>query len=217
MNHVEPGHAPGQRSTRPEARRTSRTWWGGAILGLVIGVGAFGNWFAPLDRTDRVSHQEAETRAAAYTRAGALGVANVDPADVGRALASMRLSPVEREELRTAVTTSPGARETSPTSSPSPATAAGSQRLVEVVVWDTHDQDGDVVLLGSAGYRREIALTKTPQTIRIPLNDSRTLTITGLRDGGGGITLGVAGNDPNVRMLMPIMSEGQSLPLALAN
>jgi hypothetical protein len=80
-----------------------------------------------------------------------------------------------------------------------------------MTLWDTHDEDGDVDALASAGFRREIVLTNAPQTISFPVDSASTVQVIGVHDGGGGITLGIS--SPAQQVLMPIMSEGQALTL----
>ena len=64
-------------------------------------------------------------------------------------------------------------------------------RLVWIDLWDFATQDGDIVNVSSAGYSIQVNLLNAPSRIAIPVDASRLVNLTGLVDGGGGITLGV--------------------------
>ena len=64
-------------------------------------------------------------------------------------------------------------------------------RLVWIDLWDFAAQDGDIVNVSSAGYSVQVNLLNAPSRIAIPVDASRIVKLTGLVDGGGGITLGV--------------------------
>ena len=65
------------------------------------------------------------------------------------------------------------------------------QWLVWIDLWDFATQDGDIVNVSSAGYSIQVNLLNAPSRIAIPVDASRLVNLTGLVDGGGGITLGV--------------------------
>lgn len=87
-------------------------------------------------------------------------------------------------------------------------------RLAWITLLDTDAEDGDTVRIDSQGYSRTIVLTKQPLTFAIPVPTNGAISITGVRDGeGGGITVGLASGD--LKALLPIMSEGQTLRLSV--
>jgi len=101
--------------------------------------------------------------------------------------------------------------------SPEPAAIAAApqkQLLVWFTLWDTHAQDGDVVQIRSGGYQREVTLMNKPTRFAVPVPSSGVLNIIGIRDGGGGITVGaMSGESP---VALPLMSEGQVLGIPVA-
>jgi len=68
---------------------------------------------------------------------------------------------------------------------------AGKRSLVKISVWDNVREDGDTVQVSSGGMTTQFVLTKVPMTIVMPFDPGASVTITGLRDGGGGITAAV--------------------------
>lgn len=190
-----------------------------SIVAIAVGLGAAGTHFFAPDARDLVTDKERLERQVAFTKMRHLQTTEIGVNMVDGALDEMRLQPPERAQLRAML---PAADVKSTTaSSPADSTAAapiatqaasGSPlRLVSVSLWDTHAQDGDVVAIASAGYRRDVTITKAPQIITFPVDQAATLQVIGVRDGGGGITLGIRG--PSQEILMPIMSEGQTLSL----
>jgi hypothetical protein len=170
-----------------------------------------------------VTQEEQQARHAAFTNVSVIALPSISVSEIDAALDTMKLDPVELSTLKALVSGDAG--------SPVPAsnglsvfnTTPAAQRvatrmpvrLVSVTLWDTHDQDGDVVTVSSAGYHRQIVLTNAPQTVAFPVNQASAVQVVGTHDGGGGITLGIRG--PNQEFLMPIMSEGQSLTLPVTN
>jgi hypothetical protein len=67
----------------------------------------------------------------------------------------------------------------------------GKRPLGRVVVWDNVDEDGDVVRLDSGGVTVTVTLRNASDTFVFPYDPGSTLSITGVRDGGGGITVAV--------------------------
>lgn len=196
MKHVEPGPMTQALPRKPKRKFSALLWWlmaGGAVLGL----GALGTEFLGPPAADMVSQTEIQKRQTGFTASRALSVAAVDPADYEKTLGEMRLAPTEQSQLRARLTD-----------------GSESVRLVSMTLWDTHSEDGDVVAVVSAGYRNEIAILHGPQVVSFPVDGTGLVQIVGVRDGGGGITLGVRG--PQRELLMPIMSEGQTISIPVA-
>jgi hypothetical protein len=171
-----------------------------------LGCGAAAGWVFGDKPLDRVAKSEIEERQLTFSRAEPLRMEHIAADQAIAAVRSMQLE-LPQQALLLNLAQAPAGIE-------APAATPMSLHLARVTVWDTHSEDGDVVALVSAGYRREILLTNAPQTIAIPIDGTAQMQIVGVRDGGGGITLGVRGADRQV--LMPIMSEGQTLTLPLA-
>jgi hypothetical protein len=218
--HLDPKQLP---EPMPEAKLdsapTSRGWWLGALL-FVGGGGALGGWLWPTHHADHVSEQERTDRQAAFTRISSLSVPSVDASSVDSVLSTMGLQPADQLKMKVLLEPKSGnapigSPSSPPTPTPLPQPATPPLRLVSVTLWDTHAQDGDVVLVSSGGYQREITLTNAVQTVSFPVSANSVVQFVGVHDGGGGITLGVGG--PQQQVLMPIMSEGQTLTLPISN
>jgi hypothetical protein len=67
----------------------------------------------------------------------------------------------------------------------------GRIRLASVTLWDNVEEDGDIVDLTAAGFSQRLMLRKTPVTFHLPVIPGAPVRIVGVKDGGGGITLGV--------------------------
>jgi hypothetical protein len=203
MKHLDPKQLPDDAPARtPKKRNTARNWLAAAVL-VLLGAGAGLNFMFPTDVSDAVSGEEVSSRQAAYSQTQPLTLATVADAEIDAALDDMQLSAAEKVALRGQLgQASPSAAGTS---------ANRPLKLARVTVWDTHAQDGDVVAVVSAGYRREVFITKAPQEVIIPVDGAQVVQLVGIRDGGGGITLGATGSSSSI--LMPIMSVGQTITL----
>jgi hypothetical protein len=69
--------------------------------------------------------------------------------------------------------------------------AQGSVRLAAVTLWDSVEEDGDAVEISAAGFRQTIVLMHKPKTFFLPVQVGGSVSIKAVRDGGGGVTLGV--------------------------
>lgn len=193
-----------------------------------------------LHDADHLSSSQQQARLEAFNAVTALPVAVVEPKEEAGALASMQLSAAAREALvadlhqRTLDVAIPAASPATVASSatavavqaplarpehggqpraiPVTASAGRTGRLIWLTLWDTDDEDGDVVRIQSQGYSRVVMLTREPMTFAVPAADAGVIDIVGMRDGeGGGITVGVA-SGPS-RLTLPIMSVGQIIGL----
>jgi hypothetical protein len=70
--------------------------------------------------------------------------------------------------------------------------ADGSVRLAAVTLWDTVDEDGDAVEVAAAGFTQRLVIRHQPATFFLPVRMGGSVSIRAVRDGGGGVTLGVA-------------------------
>jgi hypothetical protein len=217
--HIEPLPALPERIRR---RRPSLKRWAVLFLAATLTLGAGATWlFAPTEQ-DRLSTAEIAQRAAAFAATPPLQLKVVPAAELDARLADMQLSPAAQLELKQVLQQSqPAPSHAKPppagTPLPTPATipATSSQlRLVELTLWDSQAPDGDVVRVVSAGYSRDVVLHKQPVVLAVPVQGSMPIQIVGVRDGGGGITLGVQGLQSPV--MAPIISEGQTITLPIA-
>jgi hypothetical protein len=89
--------------------------------------------------------------------------------------------------------------------------APGATALAEIQLYDFAAQDGDIVRVSSGGYQVEVTLLNDLTTVVVPVDASRTINVTGMRDGSGGITMGV--RHVGGRLPVPVMSEGQNISI----
>lgn len=216
MKHLDPIQINSPAAPKQPTKMSLFSW----LLGLAIatvGLGMAGSYLFPTDMQDRVSDKERQERQIAFTKVRSLQIAEVETGNMDSVLDEMRLPPPDRARMR-AMLPATEASQTSggPVSSVTPSASGNSPlRLVSAYLWDTNVEDGDVVAINSAGYRREIVLTKAGQMISFPVDSTSVVQIVGVRDGGGGITLGIRG--PSQEIMMPIMSEGQVLSLPIGH
>lgn len=86
-------------------------------------------------------------------------------------------------------------------------------RIGAVTLWDTVDEDGDQVTVSAAGFTQTLTILHKPETFFVPYLPGGTLRISGVRDGGGGITLGA--QTSLGRLPLPYLSVGQILEVGL--
>jgi hypothetical protein len=160
-------------------------------------------------QTDQLPDSERSKREQSFASLGALPLRMVQSTEVKAAVDGMRLTPIARETLLTAATTTPVAQTQRAAADGKPL------RLAWITLWDTDVQDGDVVRINSQGYSRTVTLTKDGKTFAVPVPDDGIVTVTGIKDGdGGGITVGLASGA--AKAVFPIMSTGQSIGLRVA-
>ena len=88
----------------------------------------------------------------------------------------------------------------------------GHMRLAWLTLWDTHAEDGDILRLESdAAVPVEIRIRNAQTTLAIPYPSSGIVKVTGVHDGGGGIT--VALKSGATQIAWPTMRPGDRLNL----
>jgi len=182
-------------------------------VGLTFGLGYFLTWYAP-GGIDRVSGPELDARAKALEKAGPLSLPVVKAEELDAALASMKLPPAARAALvaelqarRTQIAAA------APLSAAAVPASAGAQDLplVWITLWDTHREDGDIVSVTSGGYVQQVTLTNATLRFAVPIPRSGAISLAGVHDGGGGITVGAMSGE--TRVPLPIMRRGQVLEI----
>lgn len=168
------------------------------ITGLLIaGAGyAMTAWWSPVP-ADHVTEKEKAALITGFTHLRTIAVEQITDRDVDAALDTMHLDPSLRQAMKQTLD------KKDPASSPTV--------LAKVTVWDFASQDGDVVRISSAGYAVDVVLQNEPAIITLPIDASQSIQITGVHDGGGGITLGIQNGAGKV--LLPVMTEGQAISL----
>jgi hypothetical protein len=91
--------------------------------------------------------------------------------------------------------------------------ARRDKKVAIVSLWDNFDEDGDVVSVTAGGITLTVPISHAPTQVYIPYKDGEPLVITGLRDGGGGITAAIETSSGSVPL--PIMVIGQKIILPL--
>ncbi len=123
-----------------------------------------------------------------------------------------RLSPLLPEKERAAFFASPGMSAAQKTALWAEV-ERGDKKLAVITLWDNFDEDGDAVSVAGDGVTINVPLTHVTTRIYIPYKPGGNLAITGLRDGGGGVTAAIetlAGAVP-----LPILTVGQTIMLPL--
>lgn len=89
----------------------------------------------------------------------------------------------------------------------------GEKKLGSITLWDNFDQDGDIVQIQTGGVVITVPVAHLPTTFLIPYKPGQPLLITGVHDGGGGITAAIATNSGEVPL--PVITIGQTIELPL--
>lgn len=118
-----------------------------------------------------------------------------DPAERQAALRSLRLTPAEVRPLEYNLQTA-------------------TERLVWITVFDDCREDGDIVEIRSLRYRRDIPMVHAPTSIAVPVSAAeQAISLTGVYDGGGGITVAIRLNGQMVPV--PRLRPGQTLSIPI--
>lgn len=167
-------------------------------VAAAIGAGAFfGLQGDSADAgVDQISTQESQTlqrEYAAMLASGGIEVDMVGADEVDQAIESMPVSDQQRTEVYQKV-------------------QSGHMRLAWLTLWDTHAQDGDVLRFESdASLPIEVMALNAPTTLAIPFPATGTVKVTGVVDGGGGITIGLKSGAAQI--VWPTMQPGDTLTL----
>lgn len=194
---MPPAREPARR--QPEGIRRREAWQGlvgAAIIAAGLGAGVYlsGTNVSSLFSGDAMTDKEAADRAAAFTAVGPIALAEVPDNERPTAVGGIGLPAEQQATLRRDV-------------------EAKQVRLVYLTVWDDRYEDGDAVRIASGGFSRDIALRNAPTRLTIPLQGTAGITVTGLHDGTGGITVGILnGND---RIPLPRMAVGQVITVSV--
>ena len=91
----------------------------------------------------------------------------------------------------------------------------GLTEIVYLTVFDNWDQDGDVVRIANGLIDVTVPIWHAESTIPIPVSSSHpTVTLHALKDGGGGVTVGVRTADGTL-VPIPPLPPGASVTLAV--
>lgn len=163
-------------------------------LSMVAVTGVSLLFSAPEEMTSTAEQE----RIAAFEAASPLPLPTVnlaDPAERQEAFQSLNLNPVQAKQLQTDLTQRGG-------------------RLVWIELFDDCQEDGDIVEIRSFYFNQEIPIFHAPRRVAVTLSpDERGIALTGIHDGGGGITVAVRENGRIVPL--PRLRPGQTVVIPI--
>jgi hypothetical protein len=192
---AEASNAPDRRRTR----RKSGYWPTVVVLALAAALGGY-LWFSePPVTDDEQARIQAEYQQTLAAWGGAVPLERVADQDRERAIAAMGLPSEVARRL----------------SIPQQQFAQSSDRsdalppLAWIELWDIRAEDGDRIIIDSDGVKVKVQLFHQRNRIAIPMPQSGFVTIEGVYDGGGGITIGIQSGRGQIRL--PHFPEGGRL------
>ena len=213
-HHPQPQPLPEPRREKPQQKHLFPAL---ITAALVIGLGGWGltHFFddgnsggVPASTAaDNLTQAEKDARAQQFAAVPRYALRRLDATEARSVIQNLPLP----DDQKTALAQNIVPTADSQTQAAQPAWGKGGQQMVELVLWDNVAEDGDVVQVSSLGYSQTI--THAPQTVYFPAQYDVPVTITGIHDGGGGITLGFTGSGQPVSL--PVMTEGQVISLYL--
>lgn len=218
MRHLEPSK-PQPQSTRANSPRPAEPprhplLKFSLLAAAVILSGGFAlTHFLAGNPADHVPEEKRTELVKAFSRLDAVKLERVSATEAPQAISEMRLPPDARQRLR-ATLANPAQGSAAAPSAHGSAAPANDVQLVWLTLWDSMSPDGDVVRVSSAGYEVDILLEKAPQRIAVPIDAARQVQITGIHDGGGGITLGV--QEGAAQIMLPVLAPAEILRLPVS-
>lgn len=137
-----------------------------------------------------------------------LQLSPVPSANITSAIASMGLSGHQQVTLEKSVRMASNVSQQNP-SQPE------EIKLIWLTLVDFASQDGDSVQVSSSGYQATIPLLNSPSQIALPVKANQSIQITGIHDGGGGITLGIQNSATGLCKAVLAPGETLQFPVAL--
>lgn len=127
------------------------------------------------------------------------------------ALDTIPLAPKEKQQLIESLSEQYPNKQLLSDNNPPSLTLTDQAKLAWVELWDFAKEDGDIVQVSSGGYQIQVNLVKSPSRIAVPVKEN-FIQLTGVTDGGGGITVGV--NTGNEQQLVIQPGTVFSLPIS---
>lgn len=203
MKHLEPApQSPVPRAGSKEKRKASGLAMVLASLAVIGGAGFGMTHFwggAPGDSISDARRQELTQN---FLKTSSVQLERVADADIDKALASMNLKPEQARILKQELEK----QATQP--------ADETTHLAWLDIWDFASQDGDVVHVSAAGYEMDVPMMNAQTRVAVPVDASKAVLVTGVKDGGGGITLGLKTGAGE--LLLPVIAPGESLTVPVA-
>ncbi len=203
MKHLEPApQSPVPRAGPKKRRKASGLAMVLASLVVIGGLGFGMTHFwgdAPGDSISDARRQELTQN---FLKASSVQLELVVEADIDKALASMNLKPEQarilKQELKKHATQPPDQ----------------TTQLAWLDIWDFASQDGNVVHVSAAGFEMDVSMMNATTRVAVPVDASKAVLVTGVVDGGGGITLGLKSGTGE--LLLPVLAPGESLTVPVA-
>lgn len=171
-------------------------------VALLAGIAAIGGSFLLLGPgaadTDDLTTSQIIKREKAFKSAGraAFPVVDLDNSEeLDKATASMHLPLAQKRQLAKDL-------------------QSGKTTLVWVKLFDDLAEDGDVVQFSSGQFAIQVPLRHAPTVFAVPMNTASTMSVTGITDGGGGITLGLETSTGVVTF--PVLAVGETISLGVS-
>lgn len=164
-------------------------------VAAAIGVGAFIGFAGGGDQVSSEEEQSRITQYESLVGTGGLPVAMVSAEDVEQAIEQLPPSVTtdQKENIRSDI-------------------SQGRVELAWLTLWDTHAEDGDVLRFESVNsIPIEVTALNAKTTIAIPYPAGGSVLVTGVKDGGGGITIALESGATQV--MWPTMQPGDTLNL----
>lgn len=203
MKHLEPApRSPVPRAGSKERRKASGLAMVLASLVVIGGLGFGMTHFwgdAPEDSISDARRQELTQN---FLKTSSVQLERVLDADIDKALASMNLKPEQARILKQELEK----HATQPVDQ--------TTQLAWLDIWDFASQDGDVVHISAAGYEMDVPMMNAQSRVAVPVDASKAVLVTGVVDGGGGITLGL--KTGTGELLLPVLAPGESLTVPVA-
>ncbi len=191
------GVSPGGES-KDHDRKGGQIWKTIAAITVAVLLGAAAYFGLGGVASDQVTEDQIQNQNSSYqTLIGGSGfpLTYVAPEDIDQAINDMpeNVTSEQREQLHAEI-------------------KAGRTKLAWLTLWDTHAEDGDVLRFEStASFPIEVSALNAKTTIAIPYPSEGNVVVTGVHDGGGGITIALESGA--TRINWPTMKPGDTLNL----
>lgn len=164
-------------------------------LAVVIGAGAFMGFGVG---GDQITEEEVQSRQSSYQQL--------------TAGAGMPLTLVSASELQSAMESLPDSVTQEQRVEIEQKVDEGRLQLAWLTLWDTHAEDGDVLRFeSSSSIPVDVTALNAKTTLAIPYPVDGSVIVTGVKDGGGGITIALESGATEIAW--PTMQPGDSLRL----
>lgn len=189
----------------PHPRLIKRSGWRSLffVAALILTMGFTLTSLFQQPSGDNLSDSRKRRIADDFSKVASMQLETIPAAEVKSAIDSMGLDQEQRAILENVARNS-----NNPQLDPS---QANTVKMMWLELWDFASQDADSVSISSAGYQATFPLLKAPVRIAIPVDANLAIRITGVHDGGGGITLGVKNGQSQISL--PVLAPGQTIQL----